>query len=248
MLKLKLLLLFASLSSYTITITTAFPAGRCYEPSCNAAPYSISTSFDASQPNKFCLTFQKKACQSANYDCCSRFTQNLPKFVISSRPECNNSLSMVTIDGVKKGGGVYFSKINEIEAELRVTALTMDEEAVLSSKICFELRSDRACPTLMDYCRLPLSNSCKVALFDPRVHDCCPTCPLYINGDSAPPMRKSPPPFVPAEPTSPRTPSPITKSPPPSPTKKPPSPPSPVFVNDTKLNNMVCNCSCINVQ
>lgn len=243
-----------------------FPAGRCYEKTCNASPYEIRKV--NSQDNKMCVRFSLKECTSPKYDCCNRFTNNLVKIVFPSLPICKNSVEMVTINGNKKGGGIYFDVYNGDEAELRITSLNINQNKALNATICVHLKG--TCSTFESFCRTKNSNVCKYALFDPARHDCCPTCRLTTpNTFPPPPVVNSPPPPVvnsPAPPVPKSPPPPFPKSPPPPVPKSPPppvvnSPPPPVVnsppppvpkspppkpdIPDIIFDNMMCNCTCV---
>ena len=246
---------------------STFPVGRCYQKACLASPYSATVIAD--NDKQMCIAFENKNCYSdPQYDCCTRFTDNVIKIVLPSVPECNSSVSFVTINGEKKGGGIYFDVFDNDNAELRITNLYLNNTQMLSSIICINFKN--VCLNMSTFCRQRNDPRCLVTFYDPTIHDCCPTCP--INSDSttlplSPPRQNSPPPspklesppFSPVRPKPPPSPkqeSPSTpmhpwppfnpvrpKPPPPSPSTLPPwiiMTPNPPLPN----NQMVCNCTC----
>ena len=253
MFKLFLLLPFFSLSSFPLWspgfTTASFPAGKCFAKAASYSPYEpVLTSKTA---NSFCINFREKPCAATQYNCCSKFYSNLVKIVLPSLPQCIKSVNRVTLNGQWKVGGVYFDVYNQIEAELRITALNLNKDQVLQSVICLSLKD--ACPSFETFCRTQNSTQCLVSFYDPITHECCPTCPLTgipITSSSPPPPRglPSPPPFSPSPPSIP----------PPSPALSPSPPPiCGLNIHDkfqysysfpTSVSNIACNCSCVTVK
>lgn len=165
------------------TEAAAFPDGRCYENSCNASPYNLNV---VNFPTGFCFTFQSKACYSnPKYDCCTKFTQSIPKIIFSTLPSCLGSVAQVTVNGVKKGGGIYFNSYATDQAELIITSLNLPASIIPYSTICVFLQAP--CATTEVFCKETRSGLCKFSIYDPIVHSCCPTCPLSIGGTTIPP-------------------------------------------------------------
>lgn len=225
-----------------MAVAAAFPAGRCFEKTCDASPYLISV-VPPPSPNMMCMQFSTKECTSARYNCCSRFLGNLVKVVFPSMPACNRSIERVTVNGVRKGGGVFFDIYSPTRAELRVTALNMNQTMVLDSTICVHLRGE--CSTTETFCGTQ-EGECKFALFDPLVHDCCPTCAMAFRepGTVWPPLPPPPRSFSPPPSPKPSSPPPAKPSSPPpeKPSSPPPRPPSSPQRSMT-FQNVVCNCS-----
>lgn len=211
-----------------ITATFAFPAGKCQQRSCLATPYDIGwTRVDNNATHaSFCFGVKGKACEDAmNKGCCDSLGNRLKKIVLSVNPECTGRLVGVWINGVRKGGGVFWDNFGN-ESELRITSMNETVETISSKEFCVVMRARGGCDSVEHLCQ-DSTGVCKYSTFDPLSHVCCPTCAVGpLEGEIAPPPPPPPPP------------PPVQRPPPPSP--KPPSP-SP-FVNPVCDCN--CNCNC----
>jgi hypothetical protein len=217
------ILLFASLLLAFNSATAQFPAGRCYVKSCLSTPYNISVS--VTEPKKFCVRIVPKECQETNsqYKCCDGFLKDLHKIVISANGKCNKSIDYVTIDNVRKAGGVFFD-VYPTHSELRLTTLRMNATTAQNKEICVYLKNNCEPFCVND------DNGCKVSVYDPISHTCCPTC-------DAVPVLAPPPKVMPAP-----APSPVTPKPAPSPVTPKPAP-SPVSPKPASAMNCSCICS-----
>jgi hypothetical protein len=157
-----------------VTPLMAFPYGRCYIKQCDVSPYL--TILDKVVKNSFCFYFTEKNCIKESYNCCERFKQNTIKFVVSSVPKCNTSLDMVTFNTKKRKGGIYFDVYDGF-AELRVTNINMNISDMLATYVCVHLK--KPCNTFKKFCKgSKIHNKCAISIFDPKLHDCCPTCAI----------------------------------------------------------------------
>lgn len=160
-------------------------------------------------------------CQPDPYGCCSLFEQNLIKILITTYTRCISKKLVVTLNGVKRGGGIYFDSLSSTEAQLRITNLGMNKSNVAGGvTIC--LTPPLPCNSVESFC----GPNCQYAIFDPFRHACCPTCPFPfsdLNGyvQNLPP----PPPESPPSPPPPQSHPPPPESPPPPPPESPPTPP-----------------------
>jgi hypothetical protein len=221
-----------------------FPTGRCSVNKCESSLYDLTwTSENAvGNTNVACFTVSKKMCiDTPGFSCCSLFESRLFKIVLPSLPICSKSVAQVTVNGTRKGGGVFFDVYDGQNAELRLTTLRIDGSVAEGTKICLTLVEP--CNTIADFCVEDASGLCKFAIFDVGNHLCCPTCVMldrsyvdYIPIDYPPPnvpeLALIPPPNMPLSSPSP-PPPPIFASPespviPGSPDMPcPPSPPPP---------------------
>jgi hypothetical protein len=183
-------------------VTGYFPNGRCYDRDCDFAPYLLEKVVD--EGPKVCFAIRAKECKESEYNCCSKFFSQLNKIVLSSVPVCNRSLQMVTLNGVRKGGGVFFDLYGNKSAEVRITSMSLSYNTALSTEICLHLRNE--CDTWREFC-----GECKYAIFDPYQHTCCPTC--SFQAVSLPPS-PPPPPTLASPPPAPVPPSPAAEEPP----------------------------------
>ena len=233
---------------------SAFPAGKCTNKACDLSPYNIdwSTPIDSSP---FCFNISSaQTCRPDSYGCCTLFSQRFIKLLITTYPACITKKLIVTVDGVRKGGGVYFDNLSSQTAQLRITTLGLNSTIVSSQgvvAVCLTLPPP--CQTVDTFC----GPNCRYAIFDPYVHNCCPTCDFPFRST---PIDESPFPPPPSPPSpSPPSPSP-SPPPPPSPSPPPPSPPSPppplnpddppppptVFLYGTCKCTQCTQCECIN--
>ena len=171
--------IFSILSLLVSFVSSTFPNGRCAMNRCNASPYSLQwepTKYnDKSGDFTTCFNIRNQLCSSiTEYNCCDVFQTYLDKIIISSYPICNQSISQVMVNGIKKQGGVYFQTYGNNEAELKLTNLALNGSSqVLMQTVCITLTPP--CNSLDAFC----GNSqgiCQFALFNPDKHTCCPTC------------------------------------------------------------------------
>ncbi len=210
---------------------SAFPDGSCVKRTCEESPYAltwISQNKAAGNVSTSCFQISRKSCTSgADVDCCGLFLAMLVKIVVWSRPECADAVLGVTLNGVKKGGGVYFDTAPV--SQLRITSLYLNETAADGSVMC--VTTGQPCNSLGTFCA---TDPCVYAVYDPYRHVCCPTCAF---GGGAPPFVSSPRPYPAPSPPQPSPPPTILPPPPPSrsspmnppsnPHSPPPSPPPP---------------------
>lgn len=220
----------------------AFPTGRCFERGCDASPWDLKIVNSEGVGNKMCFVFDGKDCDSdPRYACCERFKKSVIKVVFPTMPLCNRSVEYVTVNGVRKGGGVFFDNYGS-RAELRVTSLNLVEGRIEGTEVCVFLRNE--CRSWGEFCRLSdVDRRCMFAVFDPLVHSCCPTCEMEV-GDAPlvwrpPPVPKLPPPRMPKEPNAPPV-WPDWPSEPDAPSW-PDEPSTAAIDEDMKLD---CSCSC----
>ena len=199
---------------------STFPNGSCSPQGCDQSPYALTWVPGTSQSNQpMCFVVSLKPCVAGVADCCSLFTSLLVKLVIWSRPECDGTIRQVTVNGVKKGGGVYFDTTPV--AELRLTTLYMNSTQAAGTTICVDAAPP--CSSLATFCA---TDPCVYSVYDPYRHVCCPTCaflPLHPGASPPPP----PPPPRAASPPSPSPPPRAASPPSPSPPPRAASPPSP---------------------
>lgn len=236
-----MMILILFLLAITHSAESGFPYGRCYVRSCDSSPYQWTVTDD--QIGKFCVQVTGKTCNETHptYKCCGLFTQNLHKIVFPTR--CNKSLDYVTVNNVRKSGGVFLDTYST-HNELRVTTLRLDATTAQGMVICVYLKKGIDCPKFCE----DDDGLCKITVFDPAGHTCCPTCildslgaltspaPPPLPGSTRPPLRSPAP-----------SPSPAAKAPsPPPPVQSPPvqSPPMPRIQDNMLFSNMTCSCSC----
>lgn len=216
---------------------TTFPAGSCRPQSCHTHnPYElvpVGEFYEKAEHSKsICFRVEYKGCDGP---CCETLTRVLEKIAIKVNPQCGRaSYTGVTIDGVKKGGGVYFED-NLGFSELRVTSLRWNASTGVGKTICIDgLRAP--CPNALTFCSDDRSDTenefggCVYSVYDPFSHRCCPTCPFEgfaTNGDVIPmipiitPLQPTPPPH-PSLPSPPSSPPAAALKPPPSHVSQPP--------------------------
>ena len=166
-----LLLIGLIILNFSSSLNAYFPVGRCYVHQCAASPYIfewISTS------NPACFRVNIKDCiDNSQYNCCTVLTNTVQKLTLPVNPVCGKTaLSYVTLNGVRKTGGVYYDDYGAF-AELRFTALYMNANSFNNSLFCLYLTNP--CPNITDYCK-ESDGICKFAMFNPDLHTCCPTC------------------------------------------------------------------------
>lgn len=179
-----LLAVLASTSSAVANRYT-FPYGKCYDKKCDSSPYRL-TWLPVETPGEYCMRFQTKPCNDTEYNCCSTLSKALVKFELHVRTECKKALKRVTIDGVTKGGGVFFDVYTDTDSELRVTSLVGLNSGNVENKT-FCVHVGPPC--------IPLSNFLKTnntAIWEVAKHECCPRCMASYDDILRPP----PPPVV----------------------------------------------------
>ena len=210
------------LFALTCSVNAYFPMGKCYDRSCAFTPFDLVVTSNIG--NRMCFTLQEKECKPSPYKCCQKFQEKLIKIVFSSFPECRHSVDYVTLNGNKRGGGIYFDLYNGgKDAELRITNLHLPYNRTLNSVFCIHLKG--TCNNFFKFC----GSKCQLAYFDPLQHSCCPTCNFPKMYAPPPPPFTSPLPFPPPM----LSPPPPKSSPPPPPKSSPPppmlSPPPPML-------------------
>jgi hypothetical protein len=249
-----LLQLFASISS-------AFPRGRCSDRPCSSSPYEISWKSVDNTNGEFCFTVEPKVCIETRFSCCSILSEALHKIVFTVNPICQAVRVQVRIDGIRKSGGVFLDDyVSPSESELRITSMFYNISNVQGVTFC--IQSNDPCKSLDTFCR-DNTGLCKISIFDPKAHVCCPTCVLstvtqsmpqlpgvafqvdYPSPQRPPPTRSLPPP----PPPRPLPPPPSRPLPPPPPPQRPlpSSSQSPqMTIVQTQPFTCVCNCNCPN--
>jgi hypothetical protein len=173
-----LFLLLVATSGYTQS-TYFFPYGRCSDKKCGSSPYELtwiskSIRDDLSQ-GTFCFHVRTRECTiNSQYDCCNKFKKEFKKFVIHVRPECKEAFLGVSVNGQRKGGGIFYDVYDKQNAELRVTALSgINYETANRTQICVHLKAP--CIPLHNFCILR-DNQCYVSIWETQQHECCPRC------------------------------------------------------------------------
>jgi hypothetical protein len=210
---------------------TTFPAGSCRAQDCATHnPYElvpVGEFRDSAERSKsICFRIDYKGCDDNDSECCNTLERILEKIAIKVNPQCGRaSYTDVTIDGVKKGGGVYFDE-NLGFSELRITSLRWNASTGVGKTICINgLRAP--CPDAHSFCRDEKDKDnigCVYTVYDPFSHRCCPTC-AFEDFSSSIPTNPSPPPPRSLSPTMVMPPSPPI--PIPTPMVVSPSPPRP---------------------
>jgi len=160
-----LLLLFLSYAT-----SYQFPYGRCYDSKCTSTPYRLQWISETITNNtgKYCLQLTKQECTNTKYNCCNLLNNNFNKFELHVKTECKNALNYVTINNIKKGGGVYFDIYTSKQSELRITNL---KNITTDTIMCIILKEP--CVSLSDFL---FSNN--TAIWEVKKHECCPQCIL----------------------------------------------------------------------
>ena len=160
-------------------VESAFPDGSCVRRTCEQSPYALTwISQDKLTGNlsTSCFQISRKDCTSgSDMDCCALFLSMLVKIVVWSRPECADAVRGVTLNGVKKGGGVYFDTTPV--SQLRLTSMYLNETAADGSVLC--VTTAPPCNSLGTFCA---TDPCVYAVYDPFQHVCCPTCAFGGGG------------------------------------------------------------------
>ncbi len=230
-------------------VSARFPAGSCYPQPCQNSPYRLEWD------DQMCFSvYNTDDCFG---QCCDRFRANLQKVVVKTNASCKSAFQMVTIDGSKKPGGVFFDVYSDIEGELRITSLYSNNVSITGKRFCVKVDPKSECsnPTVFFQ-----GDMIYYSVYDPYKHDCCPVCfsmPFYpsflppppLQAFSPPPPAFSPPAFSPPPP--PPAFSPPPPPPPPAFSPPPPPPPPPAFLppppSDCKPNptpqHLTCSCT-----
>ena len=196
---------FTSLSSLTsfTSVGAVFPGGSCKVRDCNASPVELSWISQANQ--EFCFRVVEKACKNppgTTMDCCSLFDKQINKFVIAMKPACIKDISKVTVDGVKKGGGIYplviDTKINQ--TALHLTSLKFNATSAVGRVICISTKSPE-CGTIDRFCVDSVAGTCLYSVYDAQIHMCCPTCNFPLLDNPSLPRPPSLPPQLPRPPS-----------------------------------------------
>lgn len=219
-------LFLISLLPCIINAYTVFPAGKCPPQDCLVYnPYILTPN---ASTDKLCFTVYQQTCDPNNR-CCNSLKNVFEKIAFKTYPECFRSVKQVTVDGVKKGGGVYITNYTGF-TELKVTAIRWTIADALYKTFCVHLQPP--CESLTKFCR---GDSCTYSVYDPFTHECCPTCnfifPNTTSPNLTPPASPSPYPAPPSpNPMYPMPPSPnpVSPAPPVSPSPNPVSPASPM--------------------
>lgn len=226
-----------SLSLFSLNknaVEASFPNGSCKAQPCEGSPYRMEW-LNVTDQGQFCFQVTSSSSSSKCIGpCCSVFESLLKKFVIKSSPVCKTAFKMVTVNGIRKGGGVFFDLFGAGEAELRITSLTLNATTAPSTVFCVSMGSP--CQTLDAFCNGP----CIYSIYDPYTHRCCPTCMFDTF------YRLDPPPYIGVNmspyPVEAPLPLPLPVSPPPPPS--PLSPPPPLPNKTDGKQQLVCNCTC----
>ena len=207
------IILFLSLFSMK---SDAFPLGSCTNTNANGSPYDLVWTLIDQNAGLFCFQAVNNNAQST---CATNFRTQLTKVVIKSQPLCQSAFVQVNVDGIKKGGGVYFDVFgqNNSEAELRVTSMNYNNNSV--STVMFCIITKPPCNEITTFCG---GETCTYSIYDPFTHECCPVNVFRATNSL---IYKPPPPPKQTPPT------PVERSPPTCGT-----PPS------LALN---CSCSCV---
>jgi hypothetical protein len=220
------------------SVCARFPNGKCAPQPCNWSPYAFAWTSVDNVKGRFCFVVNDPL-ESCVGKCCQGFIDRLMKFVIKVSPACKPSFKNVTINGIRKGGGVFYDLYGTSEAELRVTSMTLNQTAAKSSTFC--INAITPCTSLETFC----SGPCMYSVYDPYAHECCPTClfssapipNLELSPPLPTPILSSPPPPLPLQipnlelfppvPEPPPPPPPLPIPAPPPPPLPPPPPPTP---------------------
>lgn len=176
------------LSSLAVYANAGFPTGRCYVPTCEASPYDLTwvSQTDIGGGNvRACFNVTSKPCIDdayRQYGCCGIFNNLLYKIVLASQPSCAHSVKAVYLNGVKRGGGIYFDNYEGQHSELRITNLNIPGSNAPGKTFCIDLAPP--CASIADFCVEERSQLCKFSIFDTGAHQCCPTCYMLDKSQS----------------------------------------------------------------
>lgn len=231
----------------------AFPRGRCSDRPCSSSPYSVSWKSIDNTNGIFCFALEPKTCVQTQFSCCSKLASQLHKIVFSVNPLCKSTRPTVTIDGVRKGGGIFLDNY-DTSSELRITSMQYNLSTVQGTTFC--IYASDPCKSLSTFCNDAGTGLCKYSIFDPQGHVCCPSCTLAPTVGALERTLSSPPPNAVTVPISfpdydialleePSLPE-IPLDDPPSPSPPLPPHPSPVVQPQAACNvpPSTCSCSC----
>ncbi len=169
--------LFLFLSFLLSAQATWFPKGRCYMPTCEPTPWDLTWVSQTRTGNnvRACFVVTSKPCiNSNNMNCCSVFSNELYKIVLSSKPACNRKVITATKNDTVLRGGVYFDTYHDQHSELRLTNLRIPGSRVNGTVFCLTLAPP--CDSIADFCIEERSGLCKFSIYDSGAHVCCPVC------------------------------------------------------------------------
>lgn len=173
------------LAAYSAVGTANFPRGSCKARSCTISPYTL----EWDQGDGLCFVVQEKQCNDGDTSgCCENLRNSLRKIVLAATPQCRGSLRNVTLNGVKRGGGVYYNDYDGGESELHITNLALNSSTAPGSRFCIGITPP--CDTRSAFCP---GGVCRFSIYDPLTHKCCPTCAMNGEPAAIPP---SPPPSI----------------------------------------------------
>lgn len=177
----------------------AFPIGRFGDTACASAPFGLrwvrqpAAGCAAGAPagaegeagagagtGALCFVMRRRpTCASAvpRYDCCARLGATVEKIALETRPACVAAISHVTLNGTRKGGGVYAQRDGDARAELRITALRMPAATLLATRFCVHLQATAATAAAGCGPSPAALGAARYALITPTNHDCGPACP-----------------------------------------------------------------------
>ena len=227
------------LLSFTPGMHARFPQGSCQSKSCSGSPVRLtwnptggaSGTDTVKSEAAMCFQVASQPCLSnSKFDCCAKFQAFLNKIVLPIDSACLKAVSRVTVDGVRKGGGVY--PINTTSgSELHLTALGWTAESAIGKTVCI-YTSDPNCNTVGKLCKDAADGLCKFSIYDAIRHECCPTCPFtWVPSPGVPDADADAPP-VPAALVG-------ADAPP-----VPGTPMGPAFGTRVTINDTMCNCHC----
>ena len=198
-----------------------FPQGSCPSQGCIESPYEFEWD------SNFCFEIKSKNCEGG---CCQTFIDQVQKLAIKANAECKSSFQMVTVDGVRKGGGVFFDIYGNNEAEVRITALWSNNATIVGKKFCIIVNPFSDCSKYHIF--FNSLDTIFYSVYDPFTHLCCPLCTSSFTVPPPPAESLSPPPPLQSPPPVQSPPPPVQSPPPPVQSPPPPvqllSPPPPV--------------------
>ncbi|GAX84966.1 hypothetical protein CEUSTIGMA_g12387.t1, partial [Chlamydomonas eustigma] len=199
--------------NFSLDVTTlsssqgwSFPYATCGSYACSAGtPYSMTVVTD--QPGQMCFKMWDNGCNST---CCAALRALTNKVEFRTSPICNTSIDSVFVNGVQRGGGIYFDTFSETEARLRITNLRWTQNQGASALICVNLKPGHCYSPGDSLCMGAPSGQCVYSMvpYDSGT-GCCPVCTTGPQVELSPPLTMPSPP------------------PPPPPAPPPPSPPPP---------------------
>jgi hypothetical protein len=236
-----------------------FPSGKCSKRAASYSPYAYKWLEPNSSSSALCFEVtQRPDCVDSYPEyCCTTLKNKAEKIMISSPPECKNSVRKVTWNGVERGGGTYFETQDDgAWGEFKITNLKTNFWTMFGSVFC--IHAEYPCNSVSTFCR-DTDGVCRIAPYDIDFHACCPTVDVPTSlaianntthpnttpcdggnmpGHSTPnPVTDYPPDYYynnppitqhpPPPPPPPPTSSPPPPPPPPPPTSSPPPPPPP---------------------